>query len=207
MGGDTPPAYEDERPAHQICFKRPFWIDRYEVTNAQYGEPSELEACRAASSESNQARNCVNWFEAKFYCENRGARLPTEAEWEYAARGPDNWVYPWGDVFVAEYTVYSGNSGGRVARVGSLSPAGDSWIGAADMAGNVWEWVSSLHLPYPYRADDGREDQTYRLDVRSLRGGSWHSEDPLHHRGAVRNHYNVPQYAGDNLGFRCAASY
>ncbi|HEC21824.1 MAG TPA: TIR domain-containing protein, partial [Chloroflexi bacterium] len=142
----------NEQPVHEVCFEEPFWIDVYEVTNARYGSAG----CEEYSSEDDQPRNCVNWFEAVAHCESRGARLPTEAEWEYAARGPDGLLYPWGDEFVALNAVYGDDSGGRPAVVGSR-PGGVSWVGALDMSGNLWEWVSSIYAFYPYDPDDGRE--------------------------------------------------
>ncbi|MEM6283770.1 MAG: SUMF1/EgtB/PvdO family nonheme iron enzyme, partial [Chloroflexota bacterium] len=161
----------DEQPVHEQCFDEPFWIDKYEVTNAQIGSTG----CSDWSSEPDQPRNCIDWFGAQAHCESWGAHLPTEREWEYAARGPDSWVYPWGNAFVADNAVYSSNSGGRTAPVGSR-PGGVSWVGAYDMSGNVWEWVSSLYRDYEYDASDGREDMTNRTDRRVLRGGSWSSE-------------------------------
>lgn len=122
----------DERPVHEVCFEEPFWIDVYEVTNEQFGSTG----CGETSSAPDQPRNCVNWFDATAHCESRGARLPTEAEWEYAARGPDGLVYPWGNEFVADFVVYKDNSGGRTWQVGS-KPAGKSWAGVYDLSGNV----------------------------------------------------------------------
>ncbi|TVR19435.1 MAG: hypothetical protein EA396_12540, partial [Anaerolineaceae bacterium] len=125
------------------CFDEPFWIDKYPVTNRQYGSSGFW-------SGDDLPRESVNWFDARDFCEARGGRLPTEAEWEYSARGPDGWIYPWGNEFFANNVV---NSGGRTADVGSR-PGGVSWVGALDMSGNVWEWTSSLFEPYPYDADD-----------------------------------------------------
>ncbi len=194
----------DEQPAHQICFDEPFWIDKYEVTNEQYGSVPESDFCRERSSEPDQPRNCVTWFEAQAHCEARGARLPTEAEWEYAARGPDSWVYPWGNEWDEERAVFGSNSEGVTAPVGSR-PSGASWVGALDMSGNVWEWTSTIYdqvnFPYPYDATDGREDAD--PDARRVvRGGSFFNTSNFV-RAAYRRWYDVG-FDDLNVGFRCA---
>ena len=153
----------DEQPEHQICFDKAYWIDRYEVTNSQYGSdgvfPGEL-----------RPRDNLTWFEARDFCASRGARLPTEAEWEYAARGPDSLIYPWGDLFVPDNLIYDANFEFQLHDVGS-KPEGVSWVGAYDLAGNATEWVSSLYRPYPYDPGDGREDLANATDRRVMRGG------------------------------------
>lgn len=183
------------------CFDEPFWIGQTEVTNAQYGSIG----CSEWSSEPDQPRNCVSWFDAHDFCEVRGGRLPTEAEWEYVARGPDGWIYPWGDEFIADNASYSGNSDGHTVDVSSY-PDGASWVGALDIAGNVWEWTNSLFEPYPYDLDDGREADTgNRIDIeRVLRGGAFfNTSDNL--RTVVR-FGGIPNFEVDFIGFRCARS-
>jgi formylglycine-generating enzyme required for sulfatase activity len=203
----------NERPVHEVCLED-FWIDRYEVTNAQYGSTG----CEDVSSQPDQPRNCVDWIEARDYCDGRdgdmddppgvGVRLPTEAEWEYAARGPDSRVYPWGNEFVGEHVVYWENSdrgnGSETWEVGSR-PGGVSWVGAYDMSGNVWEWVSSAYEAYSYTAASEREEEADSTDVwRVLRGGSFYfNEDSL--RSAFRLRVN-PGNGSSNVGFRCARS-
>ncbi len=196
MGSDD--GDDDEKPIHEQCFNEPFWINKYEVTNAQYGSVR----CEQWSSDPDQPRNCVSWFDAQDFCEARGGRLPTEAEWEYAARGPDSLVYPWGNDFIAENVVYYDNAD-RTAAVGSRS-GGVSWVGALDMSGNVWEWVSSLYQDYPYDAKDGRERDTgSSTDVnRVLRGGVWNTSESYFLRAASRDAI-YPSYILNN-GFRCA---
>jgi len=199
MGSTT--SSGDQQPVSQVCFDTPFWIDRTEVTNAQYGSSG-------AFSGEDRPREDVNWSDAKAFCENRGARLPTEAEWEYAARGPSNWVYPWGNDFVGDNVVYNDSSVNQTVPVGS-KPGGVSWVGALDMSGNVWEWVSTIYdqdqFPYPYRPDDGREDVN-RTDVpRVVRGGSWNfGVDGV--RAADRYFY-LPTDVSHNVGFRCVRDY
>jgi formylglycine-generating enzyme required for sulfatase activity len=203
-------------PVHEVCFDTPYWIDRTEVTRAQYNICVSAGACTEAvpnpySIRADQPINNVSWTQALAYCQWRGARLPTEPEWEYAARGPDSLVYPWGDPFVADYLVYIGNSNFRTAPVGSRPPESASWVGALDMSGNVWEWVSTafssedftMTFDYPYNPDDGREDLT-RTDVRRVtRGGSF-NDDQNNPRGAQRGW--LLDESIQLIGFRCADS-
>ena len=179
MGSDN--GANNEQPVHEICFEEPFFIDVYEVTNEQYGVASSDENCSVFSLDPNQPRNCVSWFDAHNFCEERDARLPTEAEWEYAARGPSSLIYPWGDEF--DVTLLNcgsedclNNGYGGTSPTGSF-PEGASWAGAMDMAGNVWEWTSTIYdtnlLAYPYVTDDGREDLSDTNYFRVQRGGSF----------------------------------
>lgn len=184
----------DEQPVHEVCFDRPFWIDRYEVTNGQYGS-------EGAFSGPDHPRENLTWFEARDHCARRGARLPTEAEWEYAARGPDSLYYPWGDEFIEDNLVYDGNFNNQTSPVGSR-PQGVSWVGAYDLSGNVWEWVSSLYRPYPYHAGDGREDPDDTTGHRVFRGGLGSYID--YGTSATTRFHAAPDARGWFIGFRCA---
>jgi len=190
----------DEQPIHEVCFDKPFWIDRYEVTNGQYGSSGRWAG-------DDRPRESVSWLETRAHCQSRNARLPTEAEWEYAARGPDNLVYPWGNIFEPDNVVYEGNSGGETAPVGSR-PGGVSWVGAYDLSGSVREWVNTIYdtalYPYPYDPDDGREAITDFVD-RVSRGGSWqHSSELVR---AAHRAWNEPRSQLNIRGFRCARDY
>jgi formylglycine-generating enzyme required for sulfatase activity len=183
----------DERPLQRLCFERAYWIDRYEVTNQAYGSAG-------AYPGDQRPRENLTWFEAREHCQRRGARLPTEAEWEYAARGPDNLIYPWGDALIGGRLQYDKRSGETVA-VGSF-PNGVAWVGAHDLSGNVWEWVSSQYRPYPYDAADGREDEADTTAKRVFRGGWLSYVD----RGtsAVMRFRMSPDQRDWRVGFRCA---
>ncbi|GAB1422564.1 hypothetical protein MASR2M15_27980 [Anaerolineales bacterium] len=197
----------DEKPVHEQCFDAPFWIDKYEVTQADFDRLGGTQTTAPHFSGDQRPVEKISWFEARDFCELRSSRLPTEAEWEYAARGPDSLVYPWGDTWDADNTVWKRSDTQGTANVGSI-PAGISWVGALDMSGNVWEWTSSLYKDYPYDPADGREADTgTETDVlRVLRGGSWLSGGTGDLRSAVRNGY-YPYNSYDNYGFRCARSY
>lgn len=158
--------------------------------------------CTQVSSADDQPAVCVTWYEASAYCQWRGGRLPTEVEWEYTARGPGSRLYPWGDTLIPANAVYFGNSNYQTAKVGS-KPGGASWVGALDMSGNVWQWVSSIYKDYPYNAADGRENSADDSE-RVLRGGSWHGDEE-YLRSSFRSDES-PDYVFFNVGFRCAHS-
>ena len=210
---------DDEQPVATICIEEPFWMDVTEVTNGAYGGAATYPSyCLERSSEDDQPRVCVDWYAAIAHCEERGGRLPTEAEWEYAARGPNNLVYPWGNAYDAALVIGEDDptyGDTMTAPVGSR-PEGASWVGALDMAGNVWEWVSTIYdsyegnyeltgeFPYPYDPLDGREDANRTAVLRVLRGGSFFITT-YNLRSAYRNWLN-PTIADNSLGFRCARS-
>ncbi|HUN09647.1 MAG TPA: SUMF1/EgtB/PvdO family nonheme iron enzyme [Aggregatilineales bacterium] len=221
--------YEDQMPQHEQIIWTGFWLDLTPVTNQAYARFVEaggyqkadywtsagwewLQAKKVTGPEDynnftapQQPRVGVNWFEAWAYARWRGGRLPTEAEWEWAARGPENRVYPWGNNFEANRVIYKENSGGKTAVVGeAVRKSGASWAGSLDLSGNVLEWCSSLYQPYPFDAQDGREDSLDGSNRRALRGGSWYSGQFLA-RAASRLSYHP--YSRDLiLGFRVASA-
>lgn len=206
----------DASPAASIDLG-PYYIDQFEVTNASYQKCVLAGTCQPPVVASSQTRPNyynlfanypvinVDWNMARTFCEWRGARLPTEAEWEKAARGADQSSYPWGELILcpfANYTAAEGACIGDTQAVDSYA-ATPSRYNALNMAGNVAEWVASLYSPYPYDAQDGRNDPA--LDgPRVVRGGSWASQEV-----EVMTYYRVSldpsSYAifGNDLGFRC----
>lgn len=207
---------DNEMNGNELCFE-PFWLDKTEVTQAQFAANNGVQALDNSFVGDNHPVDSLTWFEARDYCVTRGGRLPTEAEWEYAARGPDGLMYPWGDENEFVMAVHRANSRGETSEVGRF-PEGVSWVGALDMSGNVWEWVSSLgqlqddrfrviqDFLYPYDSTDGREEDTGdAINVRRvLRGGSWDTVQGRI-RSAYRNHAQ-PDSVGDGYGVRCARS-
>ena len=215
--------YQDQFPAHKICFDEPFWIDVYEVTQAQFiafqGEADN----DSLFSGGNLPREKITWIEANNFCQQRGVRLPTEAEWEYAARGPDGLLFPWGDIFDCQ----SGNFDDTTmddefliegapdcdgfpasAPVGSLE-TGKSWVGALDLSGNVWEWVADYYQSQYYNSlqpgtinPPGPASGHYRV----VRGGAWSINEVDHLSASFRAGID-PLTASEHLGFRCAKSF
>lgn len=194
----------NEQPEHQICIEEPFWLDQKEVTRGMYNECVEAGVCTPARPSEFATRDTqpvirVTWFQAQTYCEWRGARLPNEAEWEYAARGPDGLMYPWGDTYLARYVVASAFA---PADVGSI-PSGASWVGALDMSGNVAEWVTTIYQDYPYNPNDGREALDDLLSLRVIRGGSFADMNAVDLDTTGRVPVD-PNAALATIGFRCA---
>lgn len=228
MGSDDGPA--DERPVHRVEIAR-FRIDRLPVSNADFGTFLDAQgprgtragqAYRRYDDDDGDARihrvegrwradpgferhpvNEVTWAGARDYCAWKGKRLPTEAEWEKAARGTDGRRYPWGNQPPDASRARFGAGWTQTVAV-DATPAGASPYGALDMAGNQWEWVSSLYRPYPYRADDGREDPDAD-GARATRGGG-HDSPPeeLTTTQRGRNLSRAPRAGHHNIGFRCA---
>ena len=208
MGSDDYDSWES--PAHMV-YVDTLYIDKYEVTNALYKMCVEVGACiqpndivRYANPKyNNHPVVYVNWKMSSAYCEWRGARLPTEAEWEKAARGTSNSTYPWGEAIDCSYANYYGANGncvGDTTEVGKYEN-GKSVYGVYDMAGNVYEWVSSLSKSYPYDIDDGREDQDSPLK-RIVRGGSWNNiKESIR---STKRTEAIPLNFNYYYGFRCA---
>jgi formylglycine-generating enzyme required for sulfatase activity len=188
------------------------------VTNAQYlafvqaterNVPRDWRKGRPPRGKEHHPVVNISWYDAVAYCRwlagvtGKPYRLPTEAEWEKGARGCDGRIYPWGDLWDPARcnTKESGKEGTTPA---GAYPQGASPYGLLDVAGNVWEWTSSLYRDYPYRADDGREDPD-SAESRVLRGSSWlNLYDST--RCAYRRSY-TPAYGSRIHGFRCCLSF
>jgi formylglycine-generating enzyme required for sulfatase activity/tRNA A-37 threonylcarbamoyl transferase component Bud32 len=208
--------WDNEQPVHIVALDS-FWMDRTEVTNAQYRSCVEAGDCELPSSRRSSTRDeyygnsayddypvmYINWHRARTYCEWAGARLPTEAEWEYAARGPDSLVYPWGDSPPSDTLVNCCGYVGDTTRVGSY-PDGASWCGALDIAGNVREWVADWYGEYPSERLVSPTGPSSG-ELRVLRGGSWLDDQNVARCASrLRTH---PAFWYDFVGFRCARGF
>src|SRR5690606_38987392 len=130
------------------------WIDKYEVTQQDFQRLGGAKASPSTFEGALRPVENISWFEALAFCEARGGSLPTEVEWEYAARGPDSLEYPWGNELDLELLSYDRVENAETDNVGSY-PGGVSWVGALDLAGGVFEWVAGIQFAYPYDPNDG----------------------------------------------------
>lgn len=235
MGGLDVYQESDELPAREV-YLNAFWIDQVEVTNGMYNLCAQAGGCRppALNSSDNRIEYFGNpefqdypvahvaWYDANEYCQWAKRRLPTEAEWERAARGDDKRNFPWGDEPPNQYNSNSLNIVGDTSRVGSYAE-GASPFGALDMAGNVWEWVSDRYRPDYYKKSPaenpgGPAEGDVFNDLRVIRGGSYQDD------GVILRLANRSSLAGPNplaqpmdeayygrssarIGFRCAADH
>lgn len=195
----------DEAPQHRVKLPA-FWIDRYEVTEAEYAtfvqqaghQAPRLWAGRPVRRDDHPVGD-LSWDDADAYCSWAGKRLPTEAEWEKAARGEDGRLWPWGSEYRAGTANLQDSGRDDTSPVGS-HPNDVSPYGVYDMAGNVMEWTASWYEPYPgstlARPDFG---QKYRV----LKGGAW-TTPPLPFSRAANRHAIAPKWDHPHFGARCA---
>ena len=223
MGSDS-----DEKPVHTVYLDA-FWIDQMEVTNAMYAKCVGAGVCNEPSSKSSKTRNNyygklefdnypvinVSWNDANAYCSWAGRRLPTEAEWEKAARwkpspseggqgGGEAFTYPWGNTQPSNSLLNYDQAVGDTTEVGKY-PNGASPYGALDMAGNIWEWVNDWYGSKYYQSSPSSNPQGPSSgDFRVMRGGAWFNLSSL-----VRSAYRAwddPTYSSYTIGFRCSSS-
>jgi formylglycine-generating enzyme required for sulfatase activity len=218
MGSDNAAGPADQKPLHMVNLDT-YYIDKYEVTNANYKACVDAGICRLPAQFDSQTHASyfgnsqfdnypviyVDWNMSKAYCEWRGTRLPTEAEWEKAARGTDGRTYPWGNT---ENNCEKANHMGCVgdtSRVGSYE-AGKSPYGVYDMVGNIWEWMADFYdasyyglLPQnvldPLGPNNG--------ETHAMRGTSWHPYD--YEVKVTRRGNRFPTELSNIFGFRCAS--
>jgi formylglycine-generating enzyme required for sulfatase activity len=214
----------NHKPEHQVHVDS-FYLDVWPVTNAEYkrfidetnravpdyrvdwvdteGYTWNTDTRMYPAGKANHPVVLVTWEDAMAYAAWANKRLPTEAEWERAARGVDGRRYPWGNDFSPEIHCNCKETGlNGTSAVAEFSPEGDTPEGLVDMVGNVWEWTNSLYRPYPYNAEDGRESRD-AAGFRVLRGASWVNDANVA--------YCMSRLDGDfqfftNVGFRCAVS-
>jgi formylglycine-generating enzyme required for sulfatase activity len=213
-----------EQPQHEVRLTSGYWIDKFEVTNAAFQafvdeggylkreywseagwkwlsdrHPSAACSDQAAKQKPNYPCIRVTWYEAEAYARWRGGRLPTEAEWEFAARGPQSLIYPWGNTFDSGKANVVQSTG--LAPVGSFA-AGKSWVGAYDMAGNAMEWVQDwLDTDYYKQAVRDNPPGPAAGTIKIEKGGWWGSNQFVA-RSAYRHFEDLPDYKDGHIGFR-----
>ena len=223
----------DERPAHRVRVGD-LLIDRFEVTNARFdafvrqtGYRSQGPWRRGAGAGADQHPvRFVTWFDATAYCDHVGRVLPTEAQWELAARGPDGNTWPWGEQWCSGCARTDAGVDDGPTDVGSF-PQGAGPSGAEDLAGNAWEWVADWYDRHYYESfdpdevavepagpPDGAEPEprfvqtntaagNERSTLKAIRGGGWSSQGAEYARGS-RRMWGNPQTWLNDTGFRCA---
>lgn len=210
-----------ESPRHKVDLPA-YWIAKYPITNQQYAifvkeTPQQIAKemdwpfAKPPQSKLNHPVVGVSWHDALAYCRwlstqtGQTYRLPTEAEWEKAARGKDGRLYPWGNEWEDNRCHHSGKGTAAV----NVYPLGQSPFGCFDMVGNVWEWTNTLwgshwqktEYPYPYQAEDGREDQNMdSIQFRIFRGGSYAEE--IKKLTCVTRSWYTPDHRHRTRGFR-----
>jgi formylglycine-generating enzyme required for sulfatase activity len=212
-----------ERPQHEVSISTGFWIDETEVTNEAYqafvndggyttpalwsDEGREWLSTVDASAlpvacvdaEPTHPRVCITWYEAEAYAAWRGGVLPSEAQWEYAARGPSSVIFPWGDAWdPAKANVVEST---ELTPVGSY-PEGASWVKAHDMAGNAMEWVADWYSGSYYKQEVRNDPTGPELGSKKVEKGGWWGAVPYVARSAYRHFEDPPTYQDHHIGVR-----
>jgi len=210
----SPEGDPDEKPAHKVQISA-FFMDKFEVTVKQYAaflqesggdRPAEWKTMNKTANHNRPVMG-VDWAEAARYCKWAGKRLPTEAEWEKAARGTDGRLYPWGNdpptPLHANYGKKEWNNHEALVPVGTLE-AGKSPYGVYDMAGNVWEWVSDWYDNDYYKQSPSEGPTGPRTGgFKVIRGGSWNTS--ARNLRAADRYFDPPSFRSQYVpGFRCA---
>jgi eukaryotic-like serine/threonine-protein kinase len=205
QGGTKPEcgSFSKEEPMHMVYLDA-FWIDQTEVSNAMYMKCVSAGNCQVSKQKTNLIDDQkpvveVNWSQAKTYCEWAGRGLPTEAQWEKAARGTDGRSYPWGEGVDPSKANYNKSKIDQTSNIGNYL-AGASPYGALDMAGNIWEWVADWDGSYSKETQRNPTGPTSGND-RVFRGGSF-QDDELYIRTSMRGSWS-PDFSVPSLGFRC----
>jgi formylglycine-generating enzyme required for sulfatase activity len=213
--------FPSEQPQHEVRITAGYWIDKYEATNKTFHafveeggyqnqnywsaegwewlakQPVDQLPLYCLGNLPENPAACITWYEAEAYSKWRGGRLPTEAEWEYAARGPQSLVYPWGNDFDGSRCNVVDSKGFKP--VGSY-PTGVSWVGAFDMAGNVMEWVHDWLGSYSAgAAENPTGPATGKVKVEK---GGWWGSTLFVARSAYRHFEDPPEYGDVHIGFR-----
>ena len=228
-----PPAWVNteikyEQPQHEVCLTAGYWIDRTEVTNAAfaafvadggydrrelwsaeglawlgYQDKAQLPIACIPNAPADHPRVCVTWHEAQAYAAWRGGRLPTEAQWEFAARGPSSLIYPWGNDWDPARANVLDSAG--PTPVGAF-PDGASWVGALDMAGNAMEWAQDWLSSTYYGQSPKNDPPGPAFGVRKAEKGGWWGSNTFVARSAYKHFEDPPEYQDHHIGFRIVAS-
>jgi formylglycine-generating enzyme required for sulfatase activity len=212
-----------ERPQHEVALSTGFWIDKTEVSNEAFqrfvdaggyqdqalwsdagwtwlsGRRATDLPVSCVDAEPKHPRVCITWYEAQAYAVWRSGALPTEAQWEFAARGPSSSIFPWGDGWDASKTNLVDSDG--LTPVGSF-PDGASWVGAVDMSGNAMEWVANWFSGSYYK-QRVRDDPTGPdVGSKKVEKGGWWGSIPYVARSAYRHFEDPPDYQDHHIGVR-----
>jgi formylglycine-generating enzyme required for sulfatase activity len=212
-----------ERPQHEVSLSSGYWIDTTEVTNEAFqafvdaggyadrslwshagwtwlgGRDATSLPVACVDAPATNPRVCITWYEAEAYAAWRGGALPTEAQWEFAARGPSSVIFPWGDTWDAATANVVDSTAAKP--VGSY-PEGESWVGAVDMAGNAMEWVADWYSASYYKEQVRYDPTGPERGSKKVEKGGWWGAVPYVARSAYRHFEDPPIYQDHHIGVR-----